>query len=130
MKCSAIMTHAVKSVKTTDDAFYAAGVMREHRIGFLPVRGPNDRVVGVITDRDLAVKVCGGDRPAVDTFVGQVMSRPVVSCRGTDDVSRAEREMTVHSVTRIVIVDAKGRAIGVVSRSDIARHATAPEPAV
>ena len=119
MKCSQVMTREPKTVKETDDAFYAARLMREHKIGFLPVRGQKDRVVGIVTDRDLAMKVCGGERQAVETEMSEVMSNPVVSCRPTDDVEHAMRTMKLHAVRRVVIIDAKGRPVGVVSQTDI-----------
>jgi len=121
MKCSELMTREVKSVKKTDDVFHAARLMREHKIGFLPVHDAHGRLVGVVTDRDLAMKVCAADREPVGTEVGDVMSHPVVTCRATEPVARAEREMTVHGLRRIVVVDAAGRAVGVVSATDIAR---------
>ena len=120
MKCSEVMTREVKGVKKTDDVFHAARLMREHD-GFLPVLDDHGRLVGVVTDRDLAMKVCAADRDPIGTEVGDVMSHPVVTCRSTEPVARAEREMTVHALRRIVVVDAAGRAVGVVSATDIAR---------
>lgn len=124
MKCSEAMTHDPKTVKTTDDVFYAARLMREHEIGFLPVQDAHGRVVGVVTDRDLALKVVAADQQPTSTVVGDVMTHPVVSCRAAEELSRAEREMTVHALRRIVIVDAKGHAVGVISATDIARSRT------
>ena len=119
MKIRQVMTRVPLTVKDTDDAFYAARLMREHEVGFLPVRGRGDSVVGVVTDRDLAMKVVGGDREGIDTALSEVMSRPVVSCLANDDVEVATRAMTIHGVRRVVVVDSKKRAVGVVSQTDI-----------
>lgn len=122
MRCADIMNRDVKSVKTTDDVFFAARLMREHRLGFLPVCDAAGHVVGVLTDRDLAVKVCAADRQPVLTEVGDVMSRPVVSCRASQGRDFAERQMRAHGLTRLVVVDGKRRVLGVLSLSDLARH--------
>ncbi len=127
MRCAEIMTRDVKTVKTTDEVFLAARLMREHAIGFLPVCDSSGRVAGVITDRDLAMKVCAGDHDPVMIEVGDVMSRPVVTCRATHGLSYAESQMRAHGLTRIIVVDDRKRVRGVLSLSDIARHASKRE---
>lgn len=122
MRCAEIMNRNVKTVKATDDVFFAARLMREHRLGFLPVCDAAGHVVGVLTDRDLAMSVCAGDRQPISTEVGDVMSRPVVSCRPSQERSFAERQMRAHGVTRLVVVDDKRRVLGVLSLSDLVGH--------
>ena len=121
MKCSQVMTRDVKTVKTTDDVFFAARLMRQHEIGLLPVNDEHGRLVGVVTDRDLAVKVCAGNREAVDTQVGDVMNKPVITCLAGQTVDHVEREMKVHALRRIVVVDGRHHVVGVVSMTDLAR---------
>ena len=124
MKCSQVMTRDVKTVKTTDDVFYAARLMRQYEIGLLPVNDELGRLVGVVTDRDLAVNVCAGNREAIDTQVGDVMSRPVITCRAVETVAQVDREMVVHGLRRVVVVDGRNHVVGVVSRTDLARAET------
>lgn len=76
----------------------------------------------MLTDRDLAMKVCAADRQPILTEVGDVMSRPAVSCRGSQDRSFAERRMRAHGLTRLAVVDDERRVLGVLSLSDLDRH--------
>jgi len=96
--------------------------MREQDLGFLPVCDEAGRVVGVVTDRDLARRVCAEDARASATPVRDIMSVGVVACRPAHTVAHAERQMRRHKVTRIVIKDDEDRLLGVLSLSDVAQY--------
>lgn len=93
----------------------------EHQVGFLPVYDDARRVVGIVTDRDLTVRVCaaGGDttRP-----IGEVMSQGVITCRASDPIVVVEELMVRNRKQRIVVVDDEMRPIGVVAVADLVAH--------
>lgn len=122
MKCEEIMKRDVRTVSDTANAFTAASLMREYEIGFLPVCDAANRVVGVVTDRDLVLRVCADNEDVMTVVVQDIMARPVVSVRPTHTVASAERQMRVHRITRVVVVDAERRPVGILSLSDIAQY--------
>ena len=122
MRCEEIMKRDAQAVADSDDVVSAARKMREFDIGFLPVCDAQGRVVGVLTDRDLAIRVCADDAPAKTVVVRDVMTRGVVSCGPTQSVALAEGRMRDHRLTRMVIVDEDERLVGVLSLSDISQY--------
>lgn len=86
------------------------------------VADASGRVVGVLTDRDLAIRVCAEDAPAVTRRVGDVMTSGAVSCWVTQSITHAERLMRRHHLTRVVVVDENSRPVGIVSLSDVAQY--------
>jgi CBS domain-containing protein len=97
-----------------------AEMMRDNGIGFVPVVDADRQVVGVVTDRDLALRVLANDLPA-DTPVGQVMTCDVRICRSDDDLREAERKMSSARKSRLVVADEDGHCVGVISLSDVAQ---------
>jgi len=122
MKVLELMKRNVHVVADIDDALVAARMMRDHDVGFLPVCNEAGCVVGIVTDRDLALRVCAEDLRAVATPVGAVMTHGAISCRPQQTIGHAERLMRRHLVTRILVVDDEARPIGVVSLSDVAQY--------
>jgi CBS domain-containing protein len=96
-----------------------ARMMRDNNVGFLPVVDGKGQVVGVVTDRDLALRVLADDLPT-DTPVGEVMTREVRTCRADDDINAAELQMAAGRKSRVVVTD-EGRCVGVISLSDVAQ---------
>ena len=123
MICSEIMKSEIECVAPTDTAGDAARKMRDHNVGFLPVCDDSLQVVGTLTDRDLALRVVAEGRP-MTTPVAELMTHEVVSCRSTDNLSRAEELMGLFRVSRMLCVDEDGLLAGVISLSDIAQHET------
>jgi CBS domain-containing protein len=95
--------------------------MRDENIGFLPVCDSAGRVIGTITDRDLALRIVA-EGMQFDLPVSDVMSREVVACYPDDDLARAEQVMSASHKSRLVVLDDAGRLAGVLSLSDIATH--------
>ncbi|MFL5299923.1 MAG: CBS domain-containing protein [Anaeromyxobacteraceae bacterium] len=96
----------------------AARRMRDGNVGFLPVCDRDRRVIGTITDRDLAVRLVA-EGLHFDLPVSDVMSHEVVAGYPDDDVARAAQVMDASHKGRLVIVDGDGRLVGIVSRSDV-----------
>jgi CBS-domain-containing membrane protein len=122
MLCQEIMHRRVCSVRESDEIALAARTMRDENIGFMPVLDSDDVVIGVVTDRDIVVRACVGPIDPRRMLVGEMMSRDVISCRPTDSVELAERRMRERRVTRLVVIDADGALVGVLSLSDIAQY--------
>ena len=126
MRCREIMKSDVESVSSTDSAQTAARLMRDENVGFLPVCDQSKRVIGTITDRDLTIRVLAEASPST-TRVEDVMTREVVCCRPDDDLEDAEKLMGKNQKSRIVVIDAGGALVGVISLSDIAQREVGPK---
>ncbi len=119
MRCRDIMKTDVETCWVMDAAADVAERMRTSGVGFMPVCNDTGEVVGTITDRDLAVRVLAERRPH-GTPIHRVMSTDPVTCSPYDDLALAEELMRRWRKSRIVCVDDRMRAIGVISLSDIA----------
>ena len=128
MLCKQIMKRDIACASLDDAAQVAAARMRTDNIGFLPVCDAEGRVIGTITDRDIAVRVVAEDRPA-NTRIEEVMTREVIACGPNDDVHRAEQLMGKYKKSRIICVDEAGHPVGVISLSDIAQHESSEQTA-
>ena len=98
----------------------AARRMRENNIGALPV-GDNDRLVGMVTDRDIVVRAIAENRSPANTTVREVMSEGVCYCFEDDDVARAAEVMAKCQVRRLPVVDRSKRLVGFVALADLGR---------
>ncbi|HVY56775.1 MAG TPA: CBS domain-containing protein [Xanthobacteraceae bacterium] len=118
MKISEAMTPDVQLVKPNDTLQQAARKMGEIDAGILPVT-ENDRLVGMITDRDIAVRgVAQGCSP--DTLVRDVMSSEVLYCFDDDEIDDVVQNMSDIKVRRLPVLDRNKRLVGIVSLGDIA----------
>jgi CBS domain-containing protein len=122
MRCETVMQEEVLYVLPGDTAQQAALIMRNENIGFLPVCDDGGCVIGTLTDRDLALRVCGDSALAGSVRVGEVMTRDLVSCRAEDDLTVAERLMAEHGKSRIIVTDGATRLLGVISLTDVVRR--------
>jgi CBS domain-containing protein len=122
MLCSEIMKHQVHTATIDTSAQHAARLMSDNRIGFLPVCDVNRRPVGVVTDRDLALRVCGGNLPSDSTFLGAIMSHSPLSCRDDTSVERAEELMLRRKSRCILLLDEHGRLVGLITLADVVHH--------
>lgn len=123
MKIHDIMTRDPSSVTPNATVREAAQVMKREDIGIVPVVDGNDSktLVGVITDRDIAVR-CVADGHDTNVRVRDCMSSDkLATCRENDDVDRAMDAMRTEQVRRIPIVDERGSLVGIVAQADIVR---------
>ena len=118
MKISKCMTRDVKLANPNQTIQEAAKAMAEIDAGVLPV-SENDRLVGMITDRDIAVRaIAKGKGP--DTPVREVMSQDVKYCFEDDDVDDVAQNMADIKVRRLPVLDKSKRLVGIVSLGDLA----------
>lgn len=120
-RISEMMTDRLVTVGPDDPVTAAAAAMREHDIGDVLVT--EDRVVrGVITDRDVAVRVVASGLDPASTAVRDIASGQVVSVRPDEPVASAVKKMREHAVRRLPVVDDDGRAVGVITIGDLASY--------
>ncbi len=77
-------------------------------------------MIGIVTDRDLAVRVVGASRDATNTLVSDVMTPDPVACRPEDDVDKTVEVMSKRQIRRIPIINDIGKVIGIISQADVA----------
>jgi CBS domain-containing protein len=127
MKVSDCMTRDVRVASPTQTLREAARLMAELDVGVLPV-GENDQLIGMITDRDIAVRaVAAGLGP--DTAVSEVMTDSVMYCFADQSLEEVSRNMGDIQVRRLPVVDREKRLVGIISLSDIAQGDDAIEEA-
>jgi CBS domain-containing protein len=128
MNCQDVMTPAPVCCVPDDVVIDVARLMRAQDIGSIPVVADYEsrRLVGMLTDRDLAVRVIAEGRNAGETVVRDVMSMQPVTCRVTDVYQEALQAMGEHQVRRIPVVDAAGRLAGIIAQADVATRLAQP----
>jgi CBS domain-containing protein len=123
------MTKNPECCRRDNTARDAAKVMRDRDVGCVPVVDDAGRVVGIVTDRDLAVRAVASGKDS-STKLNDLMT-PMASCSFQDDDLRdVEQKMAELQVRRIPIVDAGGRCLGIISQADIARAASSADSTV
>lgn len=118
MKVNECMTRDVRIADPADTLEEAARTMAEIDSGFLPV-ARDDKIVGIITDRDIAIRAVGAGQPP-DAKIREVMSPEVKYCYDDDDIEDVLDSMAMQQIRRLPVVDRNKRLVGVVSISDLA----------
>jgi len=125
MKVEQLMTKDVLSCRPDDNLNRAARIMWERDCGFVPVTESTEsqRVVGVVTDRDICMAAYTKGQLLNQIPVRDVMSSSVRSCKPSDDLGAAEAKLRDAQVHRLPVVDSADQLLGVISIADIAREA-------
>jgi len=97
-------------------------MMRDEDVGLAPIV-EGERLVGVLTDRDIAVRVVAEGRDPDQVKVAEVASRDIVTLDPQQDLDEALRLMAQHQVRRLPVVEEDGRLVGVVAQADVAKEA-------
>lgn len=117
-KISEVMSSDVQTISPDATIEEAAQEMRDGDFGLLPV-GDEEQLVGVITDRDIAIRaVAEGNGP--ETLVREIMSEGVIWAQEDDSIEEAAQIMSDHQIRRLPVVDADQRLVGIVSLGDFA----------
>ena len=120
MKISEVMTTDVETVSSDQTAREAASFMLRADAGSIPVC-EGDKVIGMITDRDIAVRgIAEGRGP--DTPISELMSENVICAHEDDDVKSVAQRMSEEQVRRLPVVDSEDRLVGIVSLGDLTRE--------
>jgi CBS domain-containing protein len=112
------MTQDPRSIGASASVVEAARLMREQHIGSLPVT-EDERLVGMITDRDITTRVVAESAAPETTSVGDVYSRDLISVEPDNGLDEALQLMARHQVRRLPVVE-NGRLVGMVAQADIA----------
>lgn len=120
MRISEIMTRDPELIDPNSSIRDAARRMKDEDIGALPI-GENDRLIGMVTDRDIAIRAVAEDRDPTSTRVRDVMSEKIYYCFEDDDIESAARCMAENRVRRLPILNRDKRLTGIVSLADIAQ---------
>jgi CBS-domain-containing membrane protein len=120
-KVADVMTSGVMSCLALATLNDAAHVMWEHDCGWVPVVDHEARVIGVVTDRDIAMASYTQGRALFDIPIHSVSSKKIISCEADDTISLALKRMRDAKIHRMPVVDSAGRLVGLVSLSDVAR---------
>ena len=128
-KCEKVMTKKTVCCLPNDLAVKAAQLMKRENIGAIPVieNQQTQKLVGIVTDRDLALKIVAGGRDAKSTQVKAVMTRQVVTCHPEDDLQKALDAMSEHQLRRIPVVDKDNKILGIIAQADVATRLNKPE---
>ena len=129
MICADVMTRDPACCELGDTAAGAARIMRAEDVGAVPVcmNRQTRKLVGIVTDRDIAVYVVAKGRDPNHTQVASVMTRNPFTCRPEDDLETALDVMESHQVRRIPVVDEDGRLVGIIAQADVATRTQAAE---
>lgn len=128
-KCTDVMTKTPVVCAPTDMVAKVAGLMKSENVGSIPVvENENSKVlIGIVTDRDLALKIVAKGLDAKATKVEAVMTHQVVTCQAEDDLQKALDSMFENQVRRIPIVDKENRILGIIAQADVATRAKHPK---
>jgi CBS domain-containing protein len=122
-----VMTEAVKTASPQTDLATVAALMRDENVGIVPIVDDRGRLVGVITDRDIVVRVDANHEPAADVQARAVMTKQLVTVHPHDDLFDVIDRMGAEGLQRLLVVDEGGHLVGIISVSDLARRTDLPE---
>jgi len=128
-KCSEVMTKNPVCCLPTDTVSRVAKLMKSDDIGPIPIieNEQTRKLVGILTDRDLAMKIVAEGRDPKSTKAEDVMTRKVVTCLADDKLQVALDAMTKHQLRRIPVVDKNKSVLGIIAQADVATRTNRPE---
>jgi CBS domain-containing protein len=128
-KCNEVMTKNPVCCLPDDMVAKVAQLMQSGNIGSIPIieNKQTQKLVGIVTDRDLALKIVAKGHDAKSTKAEVVMTRQTVTCRAEDDLQKALDTMAEHQLRRIPIVDNDNKIVGIIAQADVATRVNQPE---
>ena len=130
-KCNEVMTKNPVCCLPDDLVIKAAQLMKSEHVGAIPVieNEQTQKLVGIVTDRDLALKIVADKLDAASTKVNMVMTRKLVTCHAEDDLQKAVDAMAENQLRRIPIVDDENKILGIIAQGDVVTHFDHPKKA-
>jgi len=129
MQVKDVMTSGVECISPDTTLREAAQKMKELDVGLLPICGENDRLAGMITDRDITVRAVADGLDPSTAQARDVMTPTVVYCYDDQEVSDAAHMMEQNQIRRLVVLNHEKRLVGIVSLGDLAVDTGDEEPA-
>ena len=114
-----VMTSNPQGVETSAPVIEAARIMKQQDVGPVPVL-EGSRLVGMLTDRDITIRVVAEGKDPQSTTVGEIASRDLVTIDPQQNLDEALRLMAQHQVRRLPVVEEDGRLVGIVAKADVA----------
>jgi CBS domain-containing protein len=114
------MTSNPRGVETSTSLVEAARLMKSEDVGSLPVL-EGDRLVGMVTDRDIVIRVVAEGKSVESATVGDVASRDLITIDPQQELDEALRLMAQHQVRRLPVVEEDGRLVGILAQADVAQ---------
>jgi CBS domain-containing protein len=118
-----LMTPNPRTIEQDKPVAEAAKMMRDEDVGLAPIVD-GDRLVGTVTDRDIAIRIVAEGKDPQTTKVIDIASRELITIDPQQDLDEALRLMAHHQVRRLPVVEEDGKLVGVVAQADIAEHAS------
>jgi CBS domain-containing protein len=115
------MTSNPRSIELSTMVADAASLMKSEDVGSLPIV-EGDQLVGMVTDRDIVIRVVAEGKDLQATTVGEIASRDLVTVDPEQDLDEALRLMAQHQVRRLPVAEEDGRLVGILAQADIARE--------
>jgi len=128
-KCSDVMTKNPVYSLPTDGVAKVARLMKSKDIGSVPIVENKDtkKLLGMVTDRDLALRIVAKGRDPKSTTAEEVMTRKVVTCQADDKLQKALDAMSKRQLRRIPVVDNNNGIVGIIAQADVATRVDQPE---
>jgi CBS domain-containing protein len=128
-KCNEVMTKNPVCCLPNDMVAKVAKLMKRKNVGSIPVieNEKTRKLVGIVTDRDLTLRIVAKELDAKSTKVEEVMTRKLVTCRAEDDLQKALDAMSEHQLRRIPVVDKDNKILGIIAQADVATRADRPK---
>ncbi len=114
-----LMTPNPQGVEASASVSDAARIMKEQDVGPVPIL-EGGQLVGMLTDRDIAIRVVAEGRDPQSTTAGEIASRDLVTIDPQQDLDEALRLMAQHQVRRLPVVEEDGRLVGILAQADVA----------
>jgi CBS domain-containing protein len=128
-KCNEVMTKNPVCCLPNDTVSKVAELMKRKDIGPVPIieSEQTKRLVGIVTDRDLTLKIVAEGRDPKSTKAEEVMTRKIVTCRAEDDLQNALDAMSEYKLRRIPVIDKNDGIVGIIAQADVATRVDQPE---
>ena len=123
MKAKEAMHKGVEWVSPDTPVTTLAKKMLEQDIGAIPI-GENDRLIGIVTDRDITLRAVANGKDISGLTARDVMTKGIVWCRDIDEVNQAVNIMQTKQVRRLPVIDQNKRMVGILSMGDISHAAS------
>jgi len=127
MKIKDVMTTNVVCIRPEATIHEAAEQMRSLNVGLLPVCGPEDKLVGVLSDRDIVIRSTAGGNDPKAALVSEIMTQKVYYCLEEQDIAEAAKMMEQQQIRRLIVINDQKRLAGIVSLGDLAVKSDQPD---
>jgi CBS domain-containing protein len=122
--CRSVMTELPTVSLPSDTIDHVAQLMRNEDVGSIPIvdNPESRRLVGIVTDRDIAMRVVADGRDPKSVTADEIMSRDLQTCQPETNLEDALNAMERHQIRRIPVVEGDRRLVGIIAQADIARR--------